>query len=111
MPEQMSFQQTEQELMSMQFNSLTERNILKFWRTHEPKKVEDMLSKGILRKTLTLTADAILDMQMALQESENLPPSLARMEAWNRLMRIEEDEVEEAEAFGMTLDEYRNRPF
>jgi hypothetical protein len=52
----------------------------------------------------------LINLQIALQKTENLDPALAKMEAWNRLMRHEEDEVEEAKAWGMTLEEYRNRP-
>jgi hypothetical protein len=88
-----------------------EGEILDFWREYEPKKVQALISQGLLRITLTQKANALRDMQTALEETEQLPPALARMEAWNRLMRIEEDEEEEAEAWGMTLEEYRNRPY
>jgi hypothetical protein len=98
------------QLLAQQFDSMTEGRILKHWHEYEPKRVEDLLFKRILRRTLIQKANALLDMQIALQKYEGLHPTLARMEAWNRLLRIEEDEGEEAEAFGMTLDEYRNRP-
>jgi hypothetical protein len=55
------------------------------------------------------TAQALLDAQAEWQEIEGLPAPLARLEAWRRWMRIEEDEAEEAEAWGMSLEEYRNR--
>jgi hypothetical protein len=74
------------------------------------ERVEALLMKGILKKTLVQMADALINLQIALQKTENLDPALAKMEAWNRLMRHEEDEVEEAKAWGMTLEEYRNRP-
>jgi hypothetical protein len=111
MQAQADFDNLQRELLPMKFDSMAEYEILKFWREYEPKKVEDLLFKKILRRTLTLTANALWDMQLALEETEQLPPVLARTEAWSRLMRIEEDEEEEAEAFGMTLDEYRNRPY
>jgi hypothetical protein len=103
------FRQAQRHMLAMKFNSQTEQRILHFWRTHEPKKVENLLFKGILRRTLEQTADALFDMQIALEKSELLSPALAQSEAWRRLMRIEEDEAEEAAAWGMTLDEYRNR--
>jgi hypothetical protein len=109
-PTQNKFLNLEREVLNMKLDSMTERKILDFWRQHEPKKVEELLSKQMLRKTLTLTANALLDMQLALQETERLHPVLARSEAWNRLMRIEEDAVEEAAAWGMTLEDYLNRP-
>jgi hypothetical protein len=89
---------------------MTECRILKFWREHEPKKVQSLIDQGILRRTVAQKANDLFDMQIALQHSENLNPVLARHEAWNRLMRIEEDAAEEAEAWGMTLEEYLNRP-
>ena len=107
---QKTFQNTERELMNMKFGNLTERKVLQFWREYEPKRVDALLLKGTLRKALVEKAAALWDMQMALEETENLDPMLAKMEAWNRLMKIEEDEKEEAEAWGMTLEEYRNRP-
>jgi hypothetical protein len=109
-PQHQSFHRIEKDLLDMKFDSMTERRILKHWQIYEPKKVEDLLSKQMLKQTLTLTAEALLDMQIALMEQEKLNPALAQSEAWNRLMRIEEDEAEEAEAWGMTLEEYRNRP-
>jgi hypothetical protein len=105
------FKYAKHQVLAQQFDSMTERKILKFWRVHEPKRVEDLLSKGILRRTLIQKANDLLDMQIALEQSENLNPVLAKMEAWNRLMRIDEDAAEEAEAFGMTVAEYLNRPF
>ena len=75
-------------------SSSMEWSILKFWREHEPKKVQGLLDKGSLRQTLKLTSNALLEMQSALEECERLPPSLAAMEAWNRLMTIEEEEDE-----------------
>ena len=50
-------------------------------------------------------------MQKSLEEMEGVEPALSQSVAWGRLMRIEEDEEEEAEAWGMTLEEYRNRSF
>jgi hypothetical protein len=110
MLDQIKLQQTEHELMSMKFESGMERVILNHWREYEPKRVEELLSKGMLRKALTQKADALLDMQMALEKTEGLNPVLAQLEAWNRLMRIEEDAEEEAKAWGMTVEEYLNRP-
>lgn len=110
MQTQESFRQAERYILGMMFDSGMERKILKFWRENEPKKVQSLLDKGVLRQALIQKANALFDMQLALEQSENLPPSLAEMEAWNRLMRIEEDAAEEAEAWGMTLEEYLNRP-
>jgi hypothetical protein len=111
MPIEQAFHQTGCSLLPLLFDSGTERKILKFWREHEPKKVQNLIDQGILRRTLVQKANDLLDMQVALQHSENLNPVLARHEAWNRLMRIEEDAAEEAEAWGMTLEEYLNRPY
>ena len=110
MLDQNKLQRAEREVLNMKFSSMTERKILNFWREYEPKRVEDLLSKGILRKTLTQKAEALLDMQIALEDTEGMELGLSRSEAWNRLMRIEEDAAEEAEAWGMTLEEYQNRP-
>ncbi|MGB9154302.1 MAG: hypothetical protein WCD70_14575 [Alphaproteobacteria bacterium] len=107
---QTNFKNLERELLNMKLGSLMEYNILDHWRTYEPKRVESLLMKGILRKTIVQMSEALWDMQMALEKTEKLDPSLAETEAWNRLMRHEEDEVEEAKAWGMTLEEYRNRP-
>jgi hypothetical protein len=103
------FRYAKKQVLEQQFDSMAEQAILKHWRVHEPKKVEALLSKGILRRTLALMANALWDMQMDLEKSEKLHPVLAKTEAWRCLMRIEEDAKEEAEAWGMILEEYRNR--
>jgi hypothetical protein len=106
------FKYAQHHMLAQLFDSMTEYKILNFWREYEPKKVEDLLSQQALRKTIELTAKALIDMQLVLEEQEKLHPTLASMEAWNRLMRIEADEEEEeAAAWGMTLDEYRNRSY
>lgn len=97
-----AFRQAQRHTLAMKFDSMTEQKILDFWRTYAPRKVEHLLFRGILRQTLAQTADALLDMQIRLEQSELLPPALARSEAWRRLMRIEEDDAEEAAAWGMT---------
>lgn len=97
--------------LSEQKTSILEDKILDFWRENEPKKVQDLLDMGMLKQAVTKKADALLDMKMALAQSDNLPLALAEHEAWSRLMRIEEDAAEEAAAWGMTLEEYLNRPF
>jgi hypothetical protein len=102
------FKYAKKALLAQLYDSMAEYHILKFWREYEPRKVEDLLFKHILRRTLISTANALWDMQLALEATEQLPPTLAQMEAWNRLMRIEEDEddVEEKE---MSLEEYLSR--
>jgi hypothetical protein len=92
-----------------QRTGLLEDEILSFWREYEPNKIDQLLFQKKLRAVLRQQASALTDMQEALEKQEQLPPPLAKMEAWRRLMRIEEDEAEEAAAWGMTLDEYRNR--
>jgi hypothetical protein len=109
MPIRKHFKYAKRTILPQLFDSMAEQTILKFWRVHEPKKVEALLSKGILRRTLTLMANALWELQMDLEKSEKLHPVLAKTEAWRVLMRIEEDEVEEAAAWGMTVEEYRNR--
>jgi hypothetical protein len=103
------FQNLEQELLDMK-TRFHEDEILHHWRTHEPKRIEALLLQGVLRKTLQKQAHSLRAVQKSLEEMELLPPALAKMEAWSRLMRIEEDKAEEAKAWGMTLEEYRNRP-
>ncbi len=84
---------------------MTEILILKHWREYEPHKVEALLSQGILRRTLIQMADDLLDVQISLERMERLHPTLARMEAWNRLMKHEEDWDEGADApYGECLD-------
>jgi hypothetical protein len=99
------------EMLAQKFDGGMEQKILKHWRQYEPKRVERLLAQGILRRSLIQMANALLDMQIALEKTERLPPALSRSEAWNRLMRIEEDAEEEAKAWGMTLEEYLNRPY
>ena len=109
MQTQAEFSSLEQELLLMQRSPL-EEEILYHWRSYEPKLMEALLTQGTLRRSLAQKASDLLAVQKSLEKMDALPPSLARMEAWNRLMRITEDEAEEAEAWGMTLEEYRNRP-
>lgn len=109
MPQQKSLTQAKRELLSMKFDSGMEREILKSWREHQPKRIEELLTKGKLKQALIQMADALLDMQMDLEKSDRLPPALAKLEAWNILMRPTEDAKEEAAAWGMTVDEYLSR--
>lgn len=104
-----NFHHAEQDSLNQKYDSGMERKILRFWREYEPKKVQSLLDQGQLRQTLQLKAVALFDMQHSLEKYDRLDPVLAAMEAWNRLMRIEEDAEEEAAAWGMTLEEYKNR--
>jgi hypothetical protein len=87
--------------------TMLEDEILDFWRGYEPTKVETLLTQRVLVKCVRQKAADIVAMQKSLEEWEQVPAALTKLEAWRRLMRIEEDEEEEAEAFGMTLEEYR----
>jgi len=78
-------------VFDMHPSSGMERAILRFRREHEPKKIQRLLDKGSLHQILKLTSDALLEMQLALEQCERLDPPLAAMEAWNRLMKIEEE--------------------
>jgi hypothetical protein len=77
--------------------SMLEDEILDFWRKYEPKRVEGLLSQRILRKTVKEKASALLALKKSLEEWEQLPPVLAKTEAWRELMRFEDDEDEEDE--------------
>jgi len=91
----MTLQQAERELMDMKFESMTEYKILKHWRTYEPKLVEQFLDKQMLKKVLTQKADDLFDLQKSLEKTERLDPALARLEAWNRLMKSSTPDEEE----------------
>ena len=92
-----------------QRTGLLEEEILSFWRRNEPKKLDEYFRHGIVKRLLKQQAKNLRAVQQTIEEREQLSPSLAKMEAWRSLMRIEEDEAEEAAAWGMTLDEYRCR--
>jgi hypothetical protein len=94
----MHFQQTEKMLTNILYDSGMEQKILKHWRTYEPKLVEDLVWKQMLKKTLTQKASDLIDLQMSLEKTEELPPVLAAMEAWNRLMKPLSPEPEELDA-------------
>ncbi len=94
MSPQPNLEHAKRESFTMQTESGMESKVLRFWRKHEPKKVQRLLDKGSLRQTLKLTSDALLEMQLALEQCERLDPTLAAMEAWNRLMSFEEEEDE-----------------
>ena len=102
-----SFEHTTAEIFSLRTIPL-ENEILDFWRKHEPKKIDRLLFRQGLKAALRQQAHALTNMQEVLEKQEHLPPSLAKMEAWRRLMHIEENAAQEAAAWGMTLDEYRN---
>ena len=100
----MTLQQTERELTNMKFESMTEYKILKHWRLHEPKLVEDLLDKQMLNKALEQKAEDLLDLQIQLEKTERLDPALSRLEAWNRLMKSSTpDELEPAAYAEMDL--------
>jgi hypothetical protein len=85
----------ERELMSLKFDGMMEYQILTHWSQYEPGRVETLLSQGLLKQALTVKANALLDMQMALEKTEGLDPALAELEAWNRLMRPEADDQDD----------------
>jgi len=88
---------------------MLEEEILSFWRRHEPKKLDEYFRHGNVARLLKQQAENLRAVQQTIEEREQLPSSLAKMETWRSLMRIEEDEAEEASAWGMALDEYRSR--
>jgi len=105
-----NFEEQAQRLLQ-QRTSMLEDEILSFWRVHEPKKVEEFLFHKMLRRSLKQQASYLLAVQRTMEEMEQLPPPLAKMEAWRNLMRIEEEE-DEAEAdkeadWGPWREEYR----
>ena len=104
---QTDFKKLAKELLPMKFDRAEYYGILSFWREYDPKRVENLLFKGILRRTLKLTANTLWNMQLTLEETELLPPALARSEAWNRLMRIEDDDDDEEKE--MSLEKYLSR--
>ena len=108
MQTQNDFKNLERELLPIR-TTMLENEILCHWRSNEPKKLDELFLRGMVSRSLKMRARDLLSVQRTMEETEQLPPSLARMEAWRQLMRIEEDETEEAAAWGMTLDEYRNR--
>ena len=93
-----------------QRSSLLEDEILSFWREYEPKKIDQLLFEKKLRAALLYQARALTDMQEALERHEQLPPPLAKMEAWRNLMRIEEEEdgADKEADWGPWREEYRN---
>ena len=105
----LTLQQTEGELMRMRANGGMEQEILTHWRAHQPKLVEQLLDKQSLMATLRQKAEDLLDMQMSLERTERLNPVVAKLEAWRLLMMPQDDTAGEAEAFGMTVEEYRSR--
>lgn len=104
-----NFEEQAQRLLR-QRTSILEDEILSFWRNYEPKKVEEFLLNQMLRKSVKQQAADLLAVQRTMEEMEQLPPELAKMEAWRNLMRIEEDEDEaDKEAdWGPWREEYLN---
>ncbi|MGB9154560.1 MAG: hypothetical protein WCD70_15910 [Alphaproteobacteria bacterium] len=92
-----------------QKTSMLEDEILSFWRVYEPKKVEEFLFHQILRRALKQQASDLIAVQRTMEEMEQLPPPLAKMEAWRNLMRIEEeeDEADKEADWGPWREEYR----
>ncbi|MDR3424713.1 MAG: hypothetical protein P4M13_06490 [Alphaproteobacteria bacterium] len=98
---QTAFHQTERMLTNMKFDGPMEKIILKFWRENQPELVEELLSQQMLKRTLTQRSNDLLDLQISLEKTERLPPSLAEMEAWRILMRpTTQDEEDEEEMMG-----------
>lgn len=94
---QTQFHQTERMLLATKFDGTMENTILKHWRKYEPKLVEDLLFKGMLQKTMIQRASDLLDLQISLERTAKLPPSLAALEAWNMLMTPLSSETAEEE--------------
>jgi hypothetical protein len=108
MPPRDTFTEQAQRLLQ-QRTSMLEDKILSFWRTHEPKKIEEFLFHKMLRRSLKQQASDLLAVQRTMEEMEQLPPPLAKMEAWRNLMRIEEeeDEADKEADWGPWREEYR----
>ena len=105
------FEDHAQRLLQQRTSPLADR-ILDHWRDNEPKRLETLFLQGALRRTIRIYERTLLDMQKSLEEmGGGVEPALSQSVAWGRLMRIEENEEEEAEAWGVTLEEYRNRSY
>ena len=97
------FHQTEKMLTNIIYDREEERIILNHWRTYEPQRVAELASHQMLRKALIQKADDLLDLQISLEKTEHLPPSLAKMEAWRILMKpttTDREADEEEEIYG-----------
>ena len=92
-----------------QRTSMLEDEILSFWRINEPKKIEEFLFHQMLRRSLKQQASDLLAVQRTMEEMEQLPPCLAKSEAWRNLMRIEEEEdaADKEADWGPWREEYR----
>jgi hypothetical protein len=105
---QTQFHQTKKMLTHILYDSGMEEQILKHWRSHEPKLVEELLFKGVLKKSLMQKAGDLFDLQIYLQRTEKLNPVLAKLEAWNQLMKPltpeMEDQDEEEESSLSAMD-------
>ncbi|MDR3423967.1 MAG: hypothetical protein P4M13_02655 [Alphaproteobacteria bacterium] len=98
---QTAFHQTEKMLTHILYDSGMENTILRFWRENQPELVEELLLQQMLKKTLMQKANDLFDLQISLEKTEKLPPSLAEMEAWRILMRpTTQDEEDEEEMMG-----------
>jgi hypothetical protein len=105
------FQEFGRELLDIK-TSMLEDEILHFWREYAPKLVEELLSQKILIKTVRQKACDMLVVQKSLEELEQLPPVLAKTEAWRELMRLEDeenkDEADKEADWGPWKEEYIN---
>lgn len=101
------FEELAQHLLR-QRTSMLEDEILSFWRVYEPKKIEEFLFHKMLRRSLKQQASDLLAVQRTMEEMEQLPPCLAKSEAWRNLMRIEEeeDEADKEADWGPWREEY-----
>jgi hypothetical protein len=101
------FEEQAQQLLR-QRTSMLEDEILSFWRVYEPKKIEEFLFRKMLRRSLKQQASDLLAVQRTMEEMEQLPPQLAKSEAWRNLMRIEEeeDEADKEADWGPWREEY-----
>ena len=102
------FTDQSQELLRQRI-SMLEDEILSFWRVYEPKKLEELLFRKMLRRALKQQASDLLAVQRTMEEMEQLPPCLAKSEAWRNLMRIEEEEdaADKEADWGPWREEYR----
>jgi hypothetical protein len=103
-----NFEEQAQRLFQQKTSMLADE-ILSFWRVYEPQRIDTLFSHGALRKTIKVYERTLLDMQRYLEDMEQLPPPLAKMEAWRNLMRIEEeeDEADKEADWGPWREEYR----
>lgn len=99
-----TMKQVQRETLNMKFNSMAEYKILQHWRNHEPKLVEELIDRQMLRKTLEQRANELVDLQIQLEKTYRMSPAESALEAWNQLMApLSKDEDEPAAYAEMDL--------